>query len=140
VLIMAAARDTRRSFLGRGWKFPLQVNAGGGIARASGEQRIEESILLILSTSPGERVMLPGFGCGIHDLVFAPNDSSTISLVVDQVRRALVGYEPRIDVLQVSADNSPEQPNLLLIRIDYRIRDNNAMGNLVYPFFITEAT
>ena len=128
----------RRPFLGTGWKFPLQVTPGGAIATSSEEQKIEESILLILSTAPGERLMLPDFGCGIHDLVFAPNDTSTVTDVVDLVRRALTKYEPRIDVLDVTAQTSAEQPNLLLIRVDYRVRDNNSMNNLVYPFFITE--
>lgn len=82
--------------------------------------------------------MLPDFGCGIHDLVFEPNNAGTLSVVTQQVRQALVKYEPRIDVLDVRAETSPEQPNLLLIRVDYRIRANNALGNLVYPFYIKE--
>jgi phage baseplate assembly protein W len=61
-----------------------------------------------------------------------------LSAVVQQVRQALVTYERRIDVLDVSAETAPAQPNLLLIRIDYRIRANNALGNLVYPFYIKE--
>lgn len=133
-----AASDARRAFLGTGWKFPLQVTPTGGIATASAEVRIEESIFIILSTAPGERLMLPDFGCGIHELVFAPNDTGTIHRVVDLARRALVKYEPRIDVLSVSADTADGQPNLLLIRVDYRVRDTNSMKNLVYPFFITE--
>lgn len=127
-----------REFLGIGWKFPIQVTPSGRIAQSSYEQRIEESIYLILSTQKRERVMLPDFGCGIHDLVFAPNNSATNSLIVNEVRHALVRYEPRIDVLDISAESSYEQPNVLLIRIDYRIRDNNALGNMVYPFYINE--
>ena len=69
---LTCRRDLAREFLGAGWKFPLQVNPTGGIARARYEQRVEESIYLILSTAKGERVMLRDFGCGIHDLVFAP--------------------------------------------------------------------
>ncbi len=129
-----------REFLGIGWKFPLQVTPKGRIAGARFEQRIEESIYLILSTAPGERVMQPDFGCGIQDLVFAPNNTVTIALVVDQVRKALVAFEPRIDVLTIHADTAAEQPNLLLIRIDYRIRSNNALGNFVYPFYINEGS
>src|ERR671917_1612998 len=91
----------QRDFLGVGWKFPLQVTPGGQIAQARHEQRIEESIYLILSTSRGERMMLPEFGCGIHDLVFAPNNSITIAIVVQTVREALVAFEPRIDVLDI---------------------------------------
>jgi phage baseplate assembly protein W len=129
----------QRDFLGVGWKFPLQVTAGGKTALARYEQRIEESLYLILSTAKGERLMRPDFGCGIHDLVFAPNNASTLSSIVFHVREALVRYERRIDVLDVEAETAPEQPNLLLIRINYRIRANNALGNLVYPFYIREA-
>src|SRR5690242_5010387 len=111
-----------RDFLGVGWKFPLQITPGGKIALARYEQRIEEAIYLILSTAKGERMMLPDFGCGIHDFVFAPNNSVTLSAVVQAVRQALVAWEPRIDVLNVNAETTPETPNLLLIRVDYRIR------------------
>jgi len=127
-----------RAFLGIGWKFPLQVTAGGSIALSGYEQRVQESIYLILTTAKGERVMLPDFGCGIHDLVFAPNNPQTLSAVVQEVRLALVTYERRIDVLDVATETAPGQPNLLLIRVDYRIRANNALGNLVYPFYIKE--
>lgn len=130
----------KREFLGVGWKFPLQVTPGGKIARAAYEQRIEESIYLILGTARGERVMLPDFGCGIHDLVFEPNNAMTVTLVVQSVREALVMYERRVDVLDIAAESAPEEPNLLLIRIHYRIRANNAIGNLVYPFYIGENT
>ncbi len=82
--------------------------------------------------------MLPDFGCGVHDLVFAPNNPQTLSAVVQEVRLALVTYEHRIDVLDVVTETAPGQPNLLLIRVDYRIRANNALGNLVYPFYIKE--
>jgi len=129
-----------REFLGVGWKFPLQVTANGKVAQARYEQRIEESVYLILSTAKGERVMLPNFGAGIHEQVFAPNNTVTRSVVVHAVRQALVTYEPRIDVLSINAETAPEEPNLLLIRIDYRIRANNAMGNIVYPFYISEGS
>ena len=130
--------SNQREYLGVGWKFPLQVTPGGKIAQARYEQRIEESIYLILNTAKGERVMLPEFGCGIHDLVFAPNNAATLTVVVQTVREALVAYEPRIDVLDINAETAPEELNLLLIRINYRIRANNALGNLVYPFYIGE--
>ena len=131
--------DTRE-FLGVGWKFPLQVTPGGTIAQAKYEQRVEESIYLILSTAKGERPMLPEFGCGIHDLVVAPNNAGTVAIVAQSVREALVNYEHRIDVLDIVVETPPEQPNLLLIRITYRIRANNALGNLVYPFYISEGS
>jgi len=128
-----------RDFLGRGLAFPLRVDAAGRLAAAAGEARVEDSIHLILSTRPGERVMLPHFGCAIHDLVYAPNNAATRTRAVDAVRRALTQQEARIDVLDVRADTSPAEPHLLLLRVDYRLRANNAAGNLVYPFFLLEA-
>jgi phage baseplate assembly protein W len=128
----------QKDFLGVGWKFPLQVTPRGGIALARREQRIEESIYLILSTAKNERLMLPDFGCGVHELVFAPNNPVMQSMVAHRVREALVAHEPRIDVMDVNTDTTQEEPNLLLIRIDYRIRANNARGNLVYPFYLKE--
>ena len=135
---MSMAETGGREFLGTGWKFPLQVTPGGKIAQAHSEQRIEESIYLILSTAKGERAMLPEFGCGIHELVFAPNNSTTLSVVTHMVREALVAFEARIDLIDVKAETAPEQPNLLLIRVSYQVRGTNAMGNLVYPFYINE--
>ena len=127
-----------KDILGTGWKFPLQVDAQGGIATAQFDQRVAESISFILGTAQGERVMLPDFGCQIHDLVFDPINVLTQGRVMQLVRKGLVEYEPRIDVLDVQVSNTPGQPNLLLIRIDYRVRSNNAFQNLVYPFYITE--
>ena len=129
-----------RDFLGIGWKFPLQVTAAGSIAQARYEQRIEESIFLILSTARGERPMLADFGCGIHDLVFEGNTPKTVALVAQSVRAALTTYEPRIDVLDVDAQSPEGADNLLLIRVSYRIRSNNAVGNMVYPFYVREAS
>ena len=130
--------STNREFLGVGWKFPLQVNARGAIASARYEQSIEESIYIILSTAKGERLMMPDFGCGIHDIVFSPNNPAVVTLIVDAVRKALVAQEPRIDVLVVDAETSTTQQNVLIIRINYRVRANNTIENLVYPFYITE--
>lgn len=127
-----------RAFLGIGWKFPPQVTPSGAIATSALEQKIEESVFLILSTAQRERPMLPSYGCGIHDLVFAPGNPSTVAEVSSSVRDALVAHEPRIDVLAVDVEAAPGQANVLLIRVDYRVRANNARGNLVYPFFITE--
>src|SRR4051794_10116502 len=127
-----------RDFLGQGWAFPIQPNPGGRLVYLDGEEKIRQSIWLILSTAPGERQMLPDFGCGIHDLVFAPNTATLRGLVQERVRDALVRWEPRIDVIDVRVETSPDARNYLLIRIDYRVRSNNAFYNLVYPFFINE--
>jgi phage baseplate assembly protein W len=127
-----------RDFLGSGLKFPVRIQRTGGFVLSSAEQKIQESIWLILATASGERQMLPRFGCGIHNLVFAPNNTATRGSVAQQVRQALTTWEPRIQVLDVHVDSAPDDPAQLLIRVDYQIRQNNVIQNMVYPFFINE--
>lgn len=126
------------SIIGCGWPFPIKVGPDGRLGFLGGDEKIRQSIWLILSTAPGERLMLPGFGCGVHDLVFEANTASIRRVVEERVRLALVTWEPRIDVLDVRVEAPPEARNYMLIRIDYRVRANNALYNLVYPFFLTE--
>ena len=133
-----AKTSITREFLGIGWKFPLRVTPGGGFTYSVGEQSIQESIWIVLATARGERQMLPRFGCGIHNLVFAPDSPATQGNIAHLVKDALIEWEPRIDVLEVTVNSAPGEENTLLIRVDYRIRSNNAFGNLVYPFYITE--
>ncbi len=130
----------KRDFLGTGWKFPIRVNANGGLSYSSAEQDIQESIWIILGTSPGERQMRPRFGCGIHDLVFSPNEPRARGVSAQHVRQALTEYEARIDLVDIRVDAAPDEPNKMLIRIDYRIRSTNAFHNLVYPFYIQEGS
>jgi uncharacterized protein len=127
-----------RSILGAGWKFPIVINGRGGFSFSGEEQSVAEAIWVVLSTARGERIMRPEFGCGIHDYVFAPNNASTRGAIAYQVQQALIRWEPRIDVANVRVADDPDQPNLLLIHVDYSIRANNAFHNLVYPFFIQE--
>lgn len=131
--------EARPDFLGRGWPFPIKLVPDRLRAFLGGEEKIRQSIWIILSTAPGERQMLPEFGCGIHDLVFEPNTAALRGLVQGKVREALTRWEPRIDVLGVRVETpTPDERNRLLIRIDYRIRANNAFFNFVYPFFLDE--
>ena len=125
-------------FLGQGWRFPVRVNASGGLDWSNESRAVEEAIWIILSTPRRSRIMVPGFGCAIHDYVFAPNNASTRARVASDVRGALVRWEPRIDVLNVFARSEPGADNTLLVSIDYRIRANNAARNLVYPFHLQE--
>jgi phage baseplate assembly protein W len=129
------ASDT---IIGQGWSFPVKPAPGGTLVYASGDDKIRQSIWIILSTAPGERLMLPDFGCGINDLTFQPNTSALRGVVQARVSASLTRWEPRIDLLAVQVETPPEGRNYLLIRIDYRVRANNAFYNLVYPFFINE--
>jgi phage baseplate assembly protein W len=125
-------------FLGRGFKFPVRLNGRGSLSYAEAEESIAQSIWIILSTPLRSRVMEPEFGCNIHDYLFAPNNPNTVAAIVQGVQRALVRFEPRIDVLDVQAQASPDTPNALQVEVDYRVRANNAQHNIVYPFYLNE--
>jgi phage baseplate assembly protein W len=127
-----------REFLGVGWKFPIRINARGGLSFSRHEQDIEEAIWIILSTSKGERVMEPTFGCGIHDYVFAPNNPATRGSIAFEVEKSLSEFEPRIEDVNVRVESFPGTENRLLIHVDYRVRSNNSKRNLVYPFYLEE--
>jgi phage baseplate assembly protein W len=124
-------------FLGIGWNLPVVLDEQGRVAMTpDGEEAIRQSIWMILSTSPGERVMRPDFGCGIHDTVFGVNDAGTANAVAGAVRQALALWEPRIDVLDVFATADPASPRRLMVEVNYQIRSTNSRFNLVYPFYL----
>lgn len=133
------AIDERKAFLGRGWAMPVALDPRTGrVAAVAYEQDIRESILIILETAPGERVMRPNFGCGIHELVFAAVDSTTLQRVRSTVEEALRRCEARIDVLAVNVDEAATSEGKLLVEIEYRVRKTNQLGNLVFPFYFRE--
>ncbi|HSC70799.1 MAG TPA: GPW/gp25 family protein [Candidatus Methylomirabilis sp.] len=125
-----------QDFLGVGWKFPVRLSEQGEFTLSRYDEDIRESIWIILSTAPGERLMRPDFGCGIHEFVFAPNTTRTAGLVRQKVEEALNRWEPRIEVQEVRVEADPDSPVVLLIHIAYRVRATDSRFNLVYPFYL----
>ncbi|WP_434441104.1 GPW/gp25 family protein [Lentzea sp. E54] len=123
-------------FIGRGLSFPVRTDATGSVALVDGDREIVESIRLILATAPGERPMRPEFGCAIHDLVFAPADSTTAGQIAYEVRQSLERWEPRIDLTDVVVDFAEAGHGTLLIDIRYTLRNTNDPRNLVFPFYV----
>ena len=131
--------DDRKAFLGRGWAMPVALDPRTGlVASVAYEEDIRQSILIILETSPGERVMRPNFGCGIHEMVFTAVDSTTLQRIRSTVEEALRRCEARIDVLDVNIDEAATLDGQLLVEIEYRVRQTNQLGNLVFPFYFRE--
>ena len=127
-----------REFLGVGWSWPVEATDDGEIELARYEESVRQSVWIILGTSPGERVMRPDFGCGLQDLVFSLGNVTTEGLVADEVRRSLTQWEPRLDLVDVHVTNDPARPEVLLVRITYRVRATNNVFNLVYPFYLEQ--
>lgn len=132
-------KDNRinREFLGQGLAFPLRFKANGVLALAQGEEDIQQAIRIILGTVPGERLMRPEFGCRIHELVFAPRNAETESLLAHYIEQALERWEPRIEVLQVEAVNVDiDKGSAMLLEINYRIKATYDQRSIIYPFYI----
>jgi phage baseplate assembly protein W len=129
-----------KDFLGRGWKFPVGVDATGRIALSEYEDDISEALRIVLLTSKGERVMRPDFGANLHDFVFESMSATTIGRVQAAVTDALISWEPRIQVLRVDVEPEAGEIGKLLIGIEYRVRATNNRFNLVFPFYLKEET
>jgi len=119
----------RKEFLGRGWRFPFGFDSSRGTVTTSEfEQNIREAITVILGTKPGERQMLPDFGCRIHELMFSPNTQATSTLVSHYVEEALTRWEPRIQVTKVDA--WPEPGGSVKVLVHYRIKSTQELQEL----------
>jgi len=125
-----------KEIVGRGWVFPPKVGPQGGMALTTEGNEIEQSIWIILSTSPGQRVMRPTFGCRLHELIFAPNNSFTAAQAARYVEEALGMWEPRINVIAVDAHPDSQDTSRLVIEILYEIKANHDRRSLVHPFYL----
>ena len=123
--------------LGKGFAFPLDLNGSGGIRRSQDEEKVRRSILVILGSQHGERLMRPLFGANLKSLVFAPNNPATANLARFYVEEALRTWEPRIFVDEVAVQND-NLNGRLLIGIRYTIRATSSPQNLVYPFYLAQ--
>lgn len=128
--------NNNQSFLGNGFSFPFKVGETGNIDTISLERSVKQSIHLILSTSKGERVMRPNFGCEINDLVFAPNTAHTHNMISYYIEEALTQFEPRIILEEVNAGYCPDDDSKIDITINFKIRSINNAFNMVYPFYL----
>jgi phage baseplate assembly protein W len=126
-------------FIGSGWAFPLRTDATGSIALVSRDREIEESILLILGTAPGERPMRPEFGCRIHEEIFSAADAATAGRIAGDVRTALRRWEPRIVVSDVLVSADADDASVLYVDVRYANRATNEPRNLVFPFYTIPA-
>lgn len=127
-----------RRFLGTGWPFPPEPDAEGRLDYVSGEEKVRQSVLTILGTARGSRVMRPDFGSRLHELVFARMDAELHARIGEYVTEALVASEPRIDVLGVEVSDRAAADGLVEVDVEYRVRTSNSVFNVVFPFYLNE--
>ena len=130
-----------KSFLGTGWGFPPEFSiATNEVGMLSDVEDIQSSLEILLTTRPGERVMLPRYGCNLDELVFEPLTTTFKTYIKDLVNTAILYYEPRINVNNIELDDTGELEGRILISIDFTIRSTNSRFNFVYPFYKKEGT
>ena len=130
---------TYTSFLGTGWSFPPSFSrVKKSLILTSDEEDIKKSLEILLSTTVGERIMQPKYGCNLNNLLFEPLTTSFITYIEGMVKRAILHFEPRIDLKKITVDSSSEFEGRIDINVDYIIRTTNSRHNYVYPFYKEE--
>jgi phage baseplate assembly protein W len=134
-------RDAEQAFLGIGWSFPPTfTRLGHTVVMARGEADVRESLWVLFSTAPGERVMLPTYGCALWRMVFRSLTTTATTEIAAAVEKAVVDWEPRVELDGVTVEADPAQEGLVTVNVAYRIRSTNTRDNLVYPFYLREGT
>lgn len=128
-------------FLGRGWAFPPTFYAGGaGVAMVYGEEDIRQSLWILFSTSLNERVMNHTYGCDLTSLIFKDIDQELINSIRGIVEDAILKFESRVEVQEVMVHQDADQRGLIHISVAYTVRATNNRFNLVYPYYLHEAS
>ena len=132
---------SEQAFLGTGWQFPPRFSAASGkVLMSHSEQDIQDSLKVLLGTTQGERFLVPSYGLNLQDQLFESFNVTARNLLTDKIKRNLLVYESRINVLGVALDESVLNEGKLLIQIDYIVRASNSRFNLVYPYYLHDGT
>ena len=116
----------------------LNISRTGAIKMLTDSASVRQALLILLTTRPGERVMRPAYGCDLHRLVFSPNDATTHGLAMHYVRRAIERWEPRVEILDLDANASREDPARMDVRLLYRVRRTLEQDELTLSVLLTE--
>ncbi len=134
-------QEHKKTFLGIGWKFPPTFDKKSrSVVMVSEDKDIQESLFILLATRPGERVMLPQYGCDTTSLIFETINTTSLTFLQRLIERAIKYYEPRITLESVNISTDEMLDGKLLIDIHYTIKTTNARSNMVYPYYILEGT
>lgn len=128
------------NYLGKGWSFPPAFMKGQGVEMAESEEDIQQSLRILFSTTPGERIFRFDYGCNIRQWVFDEMNLSTKTLIIDAIKQAILYYEPRIEVEKINVEIKDAFEGILWINLDYTVRQTNSRSNIVFPFYFKEGT
>lgn len=128
------------SYLGKGWNYPPRLNSEDEkTVMTAKDENIRQSLWTLLSTSPGERVHRHDYGCPIRKYLFEKIDTTTRTLIREQIEKSIIFFEPRITLHSVTLDIDQHE-GMMHIKLDYTVRQTNRRSNMVYPFYLNEGT
>jgi uncharacterized protein len=135
-----SANEIMTSFLGTGWGFPPSFSKATKTAVMESDlDDIRSSIHILLTTTLGERFLQPKFGCSLDRLIFDPLSTTTITYIKGLIGQALLNFEPRITVNDVVISSAGEEGRVD-IEVNFTVRATNSRYNMVYPFYLNEAS
>lgn len=130
-----------QAFLGRGWSFPPTFSSGGAdVDMVSNADDIQQSLQILLGTTQGERVMQESFGCDLQGLLFEEGDQWLMARIERTIHDAITSHEPRVKLDDVKVTGQDVRAGIITVSIRYTIRGTNSRFNMVFPFYLTEAT
>lgn len=128
-------------FLAKGWSFPPTFNDRlKSVEMTEKVEDINNSLKILLTTTPGERVMQPKYGCNMDEMIFEPLSTQVKTIMKDKIKTAILYFEPRIDVTSINMNTTNELEGEIIIEIEYILRATNNRYNFVFPFYINEGT
>jgi Bacteriophage baseplate protein W len=142
------AADPNEKIIGQGWSFPptfIKSNQGGGrmecgVEMVSGAEDVEQSLILLFGTSPGERPLHPRYGCDVKRFLFQAMDLTTVTEIQDTLSTAILSWEPRIQVNGLQLDPSGYLDGVLTVSLDYTLIATNSRINRIFPLYLQEGT
>ncbi len=133
--------NSDKAYLGTGWGFPPTFyRKSARVHLVSAEEDIQESLEILLSTSLGERVMQPTYGCNLDKQLFEPLNPTVASSIKQAIRDAILDHEPRIRIEQLDLALDKQRQGTVLIEVDYTILSTNSRFSFVYPFYLKEGS
>jgi phage baseplate assembly protein W len=123
-------------FRGSGWRFPILPQAGGGLGYVSGDDNVTQSLLVLLKTAAGERLMRPEFGTTVPELVFEAGSDQNLFRLEQALLATIQRWEPRVEVDDVAASRVAGEDGVVEVSVTYRILRTNTQRNLVFPFYL----
>lgn len=130
----------KNSYLGKAWAYPPRLDAENKMTvMVEKEENIRQSLWTLLSTSPGERVHHYDYGCPIRKYIFENMDTTTQTLIKEEIEKSIILFEPRISLIAVTLDLDDKE-GIMRINLDYTVRQTNRRSNMVYPFYLNEGT